>query len=92
MRGSRDPKSRFRLISLSSIICVAARPSSWAEMQNLSESIRMVVFDYVRFLYIDYSTEMQNLSESMRIVVFDYIWFLYIDYSSRCTCDSRYSI
>ena len=35
--------SRYRSISFSSIICATARCRSWAEIQNLSESIKLVV-------------------------------------------------
>ena len=43
MRGPRDPKSPEI-----SAVCAAARCRTGAEIQNLSESIRMVVFGHVR--------------------------------------------
>ena len=45
----RDPKSpEISNIALVSAVCVATRRKSGAEIQNLSESIRLVVFDHVR--------------------------------------------
>ena len=46
----RDPKSSeiSNHFSLSSAVCAAARCRSGAEIQNLSESIRLVVFGHVR--------------------------------------------
>ena len=45
--------SRFRIISLSSVVYAAVRYRSWSEIQILSESIGLVVFGHVSFLYID---------------------------------------
>ena len=39
---------RFRTISLSSAVCAAARCRPGAEIQNLSESIRLAIFGHVR--------------------------------------------
>ena len=39
---------RFRIVSLSSAVCAAVRYRSGAEIQNLSESIRLVVFSHVQ--------------------------------------------
>ena len=47
---------RFRTISLSSVVCAAARSRPGAEIQNHSESIRLAVFGHVRVLYIDCSS------------------------------------
>ena len=46
--GAARPKiSRDFDISLSLVVCAMAQGNSGAEIQNLSESIRSVVFDHV---------------------------------------------
>ena len=64
---------RFRINSLSSAICVAVRYNSEAEIQNLSESIRLIVFDYVRsYILIIYRDSYAILYISHDLSLIDY--------------------
>ena len=64
---------RFRMISLSSAVCVAARCRAGAEIQNLSESLRLAVFDHERsYILIDRGDSRAILYIPRDLFLFDY--------------------